>query len=496
MGVTRFLIDPVQALDDWPEVHRAYISGSDQSVCATRIELEGNILVCRRQTSESGRLHVAWPVAGFGRPIVSTSCLPEREEPYLLPVELARGKIVQVRNQWAAWQGLGMTIPAALGPLNSEAHRFFAKAASSQQQPTQACNHAVQALQLAFATAEGLAIAYTEQSLAGRRRQYPQLPTSLGCGLSNSVPEGAQRQWFLEAFNSAAVPLEWRFIEPVEGDYHWDMLDEQVDWCLDNRLVLRGGPLVDLSPDGLPGWLWQWEHDYWNLQSFVCDFVETVLARYSGKIRIWELASRVNSGGALALNEEHRLTLAAKILDVARQVDAEAQLLLRVDQPWGEYQSRGQHKLSPLHFADALVRSNLGLSGISLEIAVGYRPRGTASRDMLDFSRLIDLWSSLGLPLHIVLAFPSETTLDPQAGADLEVEDRTWKTPISEAAQAAWVDTYVPLLLAKPSVVSTFWANFSDGQPHHFPHAGLVRPDGILKAAHARICRQRSAYLK
>ena len=30
MGVMRFLVHPVELLADWPEVHRAYISGVDQ----------------------------------------------------------------------------------------------------------------------------------------------------------------------------------------------------------------------------------------------------------------------------------------------------------------------------------------------------------------------------------------------------------------------------------------------------------------------------------
>src|SRR5262249_32174129 len=110
MGVMRFLVQPAEILSDWPEVHRAYLSGVDQSVWPTRIEIEGNQILCRRQASDSGKLHVAWPVPGFGRPILTTSSLPERDEPYLLALELARGKIVQVRNQLAIWQGAGMAI--------------------------------------------------------------------------------------------------------------------------------------------------------------------------------------------------------------------------------------------------------------------------------------------------------------------------------------------------------------------------------------------------
>ena len=111
MGVMRFLVHPKELFDDWPEVFRAYISGIESRVFPTRIEVDGNIVTCRRNIADSGRLHVAWPVENFGRPTLSTSSLPERAEPYLLTVELARGKISQVRDQAGFWELAGMSMP-------------------------------------------------------------------------------------------------------------------------------------------------------------------------------------------------------------------------------------------------------------------------------------------------------------------------------------------------------------------------------------------------
>lgn len=496
MGVMRFLIHPVELLQNWPEVYRAYICGPDLSVCPTRVEIDGPLIACRRQTSESGKLYVAWEVPGFGKPVLGTASLPEREEPYLLPVELARGKLVQVRNQLASWEGAGMQVPPAFAKIHAEAHTLFAKAAASQDSPERACRDAQQAIRKTFEAAEILTQAYSRQSLANRHRKYTQVPTLLGCQLSNDAARPDCEPQFLDAFNAAAVPVEWRVVEPLEGTYHWDVYDKQVEWCQENRLVIRGGPLLDLSPDGLPQWLWKWENDIWNLQSFVCDYVETAIRRYAGKIRLWEISARVNSGGALALGEEHRLGLVAKTLEVARHVDEEAELFIRVDQPWAEYQARGQHKLSPIQFADALLRAGVGLNGINLEIAVGYQPRGTCSRDLLDYSRLIDLWSALGLPLHVTLAFPSARGSDSKCTSDLEVDSASWKVDWSEQAQADWIDQYLPLLIAKPAIVGVFWSHFSDRHSHCYPHAGLARADGTPKPSLERVVQHRKNYLK
>ncbi|MBW3540083.1 MAG: endo-1,4-beta-xylanase [Planctomycetes bacterium] len=494
MGVMRFLIHPAELLEDWPEVYRAYISGYDGRVFPTRVEVSGNLMACRRHAADSGKLHVTVPVADCGRTVVSTTSLPERDEPFVLAVELARGKISQVREQLSVWQMAGMSVPNDFYPLHSEAHRLFTQAASSQERPEEASRIAFQALSLACRAANLLARTYVDQRLAVRRRRSPRLPASLGCNLGPLVPDEAATAQFTGAFNAAIVPIEWRLIEPDEGDYHWDLNDQQVDWCLERHLLMIGGPLLDLSPQGLPGWLWTWEHDFLNMQSFVCDFVETAIGRYVGKIRHWEVSARVNTGGCLALSEENRLTLVARTLEAARQIDDELQLMIRVDQPWGDYQARGQHRLSPLQFVDALSRSGVGLSAVNLEIGVGYRPRGTGRRDILDFSRLIDLWSCLGIPLHVTLGFPSSSEHDPACHEDLEVDAVDTSDEWTEESQAEWVDLYVPMLMSKQIVVGIHWTHFTDAAPHHFPNAGLFRPDGTPKPALSRLTGYQREY--
>ena len=494
MGLIRFAVHPASLIDDWPEAYRGYLTGADGRVFSTRIEVDGAIIGCRRTSSESSKFHVAWPVAGFGRPVIATASLPERDEPYLLPIELARGKIVQVRNQASQWELSGMRVPPEFAEPSRLAHRAFAKAASGQDRPEEASQLANEALHYACAAAEALTRGYAEQALAGRLQRFGGLPASIGCELQGSTPNPDANDLFAAAFNSATIAVPWQKIEAIEGEYDWGPSDRQLEWCEQQKLMVRGGPLIDLGPDGLPTWLARWEHDIFNLQSFVCDFVETAISRYVGRIRIWEVAARLNTGGALKLTEESRLTLAARVLDVARQVDEEAQLLIRVDQPWGDYQARGQHRLSPLQLVDALLRSGVGLAGVNLELAAGYLPRGSAYRDLLEISRLIDAWSVLGVPIHATLACPSSSDDDALAGSEWEVEPRMWAKPIDDEGQADWIDHVLELLLAKPSIAGVSLTHFSDGEPHLFPQAGLLRGDGIPKPALERIMAQRQRH--
>lgn len=499
MGLIRFAVHPVALMADWPEVYRGYLTGADGRVFPTRIEIDDNVVGCRRTTSESCKFHVTFPVPGFGRPVVSTASLPEREQPYLLVVELARGKIVQLRNQASAWELAGMQIPATFAAASREAHRAFGRAASSQDDPEIATRLATEALHHAFVAAEVLTLAYGAQALAGRLQRFGSLPASVGCELQGFVPSADANDLFAAAFNAATVAVPWRSIEAIEGEYDWGPIDRQLEWCEthatagrpDQKMLVRGGPLIDLGPDGLPAWLSRWENDVFNLRTFICDFVETAISRYVGRIRIWEVAARANSGGALTLNEENRLMLTASVLGVAKQIDEEAQLIIRVDQPWGDYQARGQHRLSPLQFVDALHRSGVGLAGVNLELAMGYLPRGSARRDLIEISRLIDSWTVLNLPIHVTLACPSSGEDDPLSYPDWEVESRLWPAGCDEDSQAVYLDRVMELLLAKPLVSGVFLTHFSDANPHQFPFAGILREDGTPKPALERLINQR-----
>ncbi|RLS52426.1 MAG: glycoside hydrolase, partial [Planctomycetota bacterium] len=200
-----------------------------------------------------------------------------------------------------------------------------------------------------------------------------------------------------------------------------------------------------------------------------------------------------NLGGALFLSEEHRLTLMAKSMETALRTDSDAQFFVRVGQPWGEYMTQGNHRLSPFQLVDALLRSHLGLSGVTLEIAMGYGPPGSLTRTRLAVSRLIDLWSLLGIQLHVVVACPSSLGPDVGAYGGCEVQPNSWRMNWSEEAQSAWIEDFIPMIAAKPAVTGVFMHSFGDSLAHRFPHSGVLRPDGTAKAALKTLTALRNA---
>jgi glycosyl hydrolase family 10 len=481
MGVLKFQLITPEVASRFTELRKAYITGLDRTPSRLGIEFRQGLMICHRDTNESGRLFVPWPVEGFGTPIVGTATLSERPEPYGLAVELARGRLNDLRNQLADWKQLGLRAPAELDGMMAAAHQAFFKAVTAGEDLDESFAAAQASLAAAYAAGNLLVEVYTNQVLQTRLASTPKLPTSFGC-----VLDGDPRQvpWAREwggAFNAAQVCCTWRTLSPAEGRYHWEPLDAQVAWCRKHKVPLQAGPLLDFRPQALPDWIWLWEGDFDTLHGLIVDFVRQAVARYRGKVPLWHLVHRPACNDSLGLSEEEQIRITARAIQVARQADPSAQFTIGVDRPWAEWMGATTFQLGPLHLADYLVRADLGLAGLVLEVAPGYSSPGSHIRDLFDFSRLLDLFALLNLPLHIWFAMPSSAQPDPQADPAVRVETGQWPGPPDEMTQAEWGAKWAALAVAKPYVRSVTWLQPSDATPHLYPHAGLFRADQTSK---------------
>ena len=491
MGMMRFIVSPATRLTA-EMAQQAYLCGLDRIPWQTRVQWERGELLLGRDASESGTLHIPWFVEGHGLLTIATATLCERAEPYHLPLELARGKISQVRNQLFDWEMSGLSVTDAIRGELREAIAQFGEAVVSPQTTSHGVELADRALRLAVEVGDRLGAMFCEQALAIRRREPSKLATLLGADMgSTPLDDGVARE-FSKAFNAAIIPMVWREIEAREGKFFWDTVDQQVQWCLENRLRPCAGPLIQFDPACVPDWLYLCEGDFERLVSFGSEFVAAAVERYRGKIAMWIAAGRVNTGDAFALSEEERVKLTASTIELTQSLDPGAELAVAFDQPWSEYLGRQRNDFPPLHFADALIRADLGVTALVLEINVGFSPGGTLPRDVLEFNRQIDFWSLLGVPLYLMLAVPSSSQPDPLAQRRTATFVEEW----TELGQQAWVKRYVLLFLAKANVQGVFWRQLDDSQPHSFPHAGLFDLHHYPKPALNQLAELRKVHLK
>jgi hypothetical protein len=479
MGVMKFL---VPRRDDFaPDaVERAYMAGLDEIPWRARIQWTDDGMTAERAEADSGNLFIPCLVDGRGEVMLSTTCLMERPQPYHLQVELARGTLNRLRNQIATWEGLGMRVPEAVRGLVHTASEQFATAATQQNDPAAAAARSMEATSSALAAIDALAASFADQALA-TRHQSGKINALVGVNLGWTKPSAAVSSAILPAINTGLVPLSWRAIEATEGKRDWSICDAQIEWCREHSLKICSGPLLQVDKWSLPDWMYLWgEGDEESFRNCVAEHITAVVERYRGKVQLWQCSARLNLSNDFDQEEEERLRLAVLSVEAIRRSDARTPIVLSLDRPWASYMGREDYDLSPLHFADALIRAQLGIAGIGLEINFGYVPHGTEPRDVVEFSRQIDRFGSLGLPLLVTLAVPSATGADAKA----TMKDRVQGFEAADA-QRAWAERYVPMLLTKQPVQGILWNQLSDSQPHLFPHGGLFdvndRPKPIVE---------------
>jgi hypothetical protein len=469
--------------------------GPDNMPWPTEVEVTPDRLTVRRSVDESGYLVVPWEVDGAGRLMGSTATLMERPAPYHLQVEQARGKVNQVRCQSADWVAGGLVLPDDLDARIAQATRAFGRAVI--QPPSDAAGRQAQeALTLGYGAAHDLVQVYVDQVFGIRHQRAPALDTALGTQLASRAPEGESAAALVRCCNSVRLPLSWHAVEPGEGRFDWDEPDALLDWALGEGLTVSAGPLIDFSSARLPEWLWLWEKDLSSLASFMCTYVETAVRRYRGKIRRWQLSAASNCARVLSLGEDELLWLTVRLAETARQVDPGLEVAIGLTQPWGEYMASEDRIHSPFIFADTLIRTGLSLAALDLELVMGVMPRGSYCRDLLETSRLLDLYSLLGVPLSVTLGYPSAEGVDPQADPEIVVGAGRWRDGLGPANQADWAAAFTALAVAKPYVQAVHWAHWSDAEPHQFPHCGLVEAGGRVKPAAQALQELRSRHLR
>ncbi len=495
MGVLKFRLTPPDLASRLPGLRKAYVTGLDRTPGRSSVEIKPGVMAVHRESPESGRLFVPWPIAGFGEPIVGTATLAERAVVYDLAVELARGKLNDVRNQTSDWRQMGLPIPAQVEALLGRSQAAFARAATSREAPEDALKASAQSLEAASGAARGLVEAYTAEVLSRRRDHSAKLPTLLVCGLDGATRGAPWLDPLADAFNAARLRLTWNRVAPDEGKHRWDEPDAQLAWARKKGLTVTAGPLIEFRKGALPDWLWLWDGDFEEIQSQALDYVKAAVTRYKGKVAIWHIAHRVAEGDVLGMAEEEQVRLTAGLLQAARRIDPNAEFVVDFDRPWGEWMATSAFQLGPLHLADSLARAEIGLGGVGLEIAPGFSSPGGHLRDLLDFSRLLDLFSLVNLPVHVSIAMPSAAGPDPKVETGVTVEAHQWPRPPDEALQREWGAAWMALAVAKPFVRSVTWLQAGDAAPHLYPHAGLVRPDGKPKPLFDWIKKFRGEYL-
>src|SRR5215472_17180926 len=142
MGTMTFQLPTAIPADTARELKRLCMTGGpDNMPWPSELRFSAGQLHIRRPVDESGYLIVPWTIDGRGQLMSASATLIERDRPYNLLVELARGKVNQVRSQAFNWCSAGLELTPALEQLLYDANRAFGRAvtgASAEEASQQA----------------------------------------------------------------------------------------------------------------------------------------------------------------------------------------------------------------------------------------------------------------------------------------------------------------------------------------------------------------------
>jgi len=437
----------------WPAaLECAYLVGSDGLPWDTRVERLGNRLVVSRGTRESGALTIPWPVPGFGTLALSTATLQARETPYHLPLELARGALARLLGQLDTPELLTDEIRQ---PLRTAETHFIASSLQ-QNDPEQCAREAEESLGASL-----------ECMRRRARRQFAErrgaaAVSSRLFGIEACGVEELRQLRTLRRFPGNALLLHetWHDSERNPGERDLTRWTECFRLAKGTRRRVVAGPLIDLQRNALPDWLSLWADDLDAIQTYAAQYVRDVVRAGRGLTHVWYASSATNAGLRLRLSEEERLRLTLVAIEALRGEDPQTPTLVGIGQPWGEYLGRSTLDLSPLQFADILLRADLGVSGFILELDLANSAHHALPRDLVDSQRLLDQWAAFAVPLVLRVSMPT------QAGPQ-------------EASRLAYLRDFLQLAASRPAVQGIIWSQLRDAPGHE---AGLFLEDGHPKA--------------
>mgnify|MGYP002780593657 CR=1 FL=1 len=454
----------------------AYICGIEGVPWHSTARLEGSRLSVLRDIDDSGKLYLPWPIQDQGPLMQFTCSLRPSNKPYSLLLELARGACYNVRSQSDVWHRAGLRLEESFVRSLEQATEQFIEASGCSGTTEAQATHAIEALSLLHTASEELSEAYSAQAISFRKQNEAKLSTLVGATLHCEAGEPKFGPDYASAFNCVAVRMSWGDIETDAGRYDFDRTDEMLGWASALGLRVIGGPLLDFHDRMLPHWLYLIEDNFDAVLDSVNDFVERTVKRYRGRVQIWNCASDLNLPGPIDLTDEQVMRLAVAILQAVRRIDPQTPAIVSFDQPFGEYLAHHRNGISPIHFADALARSGLGLAGIGLELRLGYSGIGTFPRSTLQIGQMLDRWATLGMPILVQVATPADTSPDALARRPTNIISPADEP--GDVKQMRCAGAIIRTLLAKQFVHAIIWEGWDDSAPHLLPHAGLVSQSG------------------
>lgn len=495
--------------DTVPEalLQRAYFASWGRIPKPSRVRLKNGILTVAASVAGSGTLHLPWKHHSLGLMMQATDTLLPRERPYHLVKELSRGGLGRILRRLYDWQLLGFRPCDETRDEVRQAITRFAKMGTLKESSEAVEQLAVDLLYRLDALTVRISEEFTEQTIAWRRRNGENIPLRLVAGLgSHSAPDSLfefdlHAEQLHTLFHAVAPMPTWREIEPEQGKYRWDLLEER--FSVPPRFGFQNvaGPLIDFDQHALPVWLLPRLGEEGFFETRAKYFVEGVAERFDYAVESWILASRFNSHTLPGVPIFRGFSIIRNTAMAIRMNSPDKPVMIGINQPWGEYGLKAEPQFGLLNIAEALI-SCLEIDSFYIELNIGFESFCTYPRDPMAISTLIDQWSFLGKKVYAAISVPSGFVKDADTDEAFIEAASTWDA----AVQQHWAGMLLRILLSKRNVHGVLWTVFQDSSfnpedTHAFgtqrlPYSGLVDSERGVKPAFKELAELRANFVK
>jgi hypothetical protein len=440
---------PIKELD----LSGSYLFGSDGiTVRKAQIGFKNGYIQCESSNLQTAGLALRWPVKDLGKVLLPTTTLPDRERPYNLNVEIARGKLMQIVTKCEDWSFFN---DGGTGKDCDGAQSLFIQAMESIADMPRAAKLADEALVKAVAFADKLAMVRADAQFRNRGANHGFGKGCLGCQIDPA--QVTNRQYLtrlFEVFGSVKIPANWGQIEKEKGQYDFKEFDACVEVFMKRRLNIGGGPLLCFKAEYLPEWLVSKRTNFEKVRESAYRFVSEMVGRYAGVIRNWTVVSGLNCFNHFGFGFEQILEITRAANMAAKAADSRARKVIEIQNPWGEYYATSAGTIPPLVYIDMVVQGGIAFDSFALAMRFGGGNEEMQVRDIMQISALLDNLVLVGKPFSIT---DVTTPAVAAGGSDVSTEKR-------------WLEKFYRIALSKPFVDSVVYSSLTDS----LTRAGLL----------------------
>ncbi len=461
-------------LTDKLSLEGAYLFGVDWIPFKgpAKISFSKGAITTQKNNNDAAGLAIVWPIKGFGKVMIPTTRLPERQEPYNLNIELARAKLMEITMKREDWSFLEESSEKI-----NQVKELFVKALENIHNGPIASVFADECLKKAMAVSELLAAKNAEIYLKAKSQAGGFAKHCMGCRVDLSkMNDDKYIEKLTQNFGFLSLPANWADIEKEKGEYDFNQLDNAFSSLAGKKIAISLGPLLNFDKKNIPGWLLKEKMPFEKIRESAYQFVNTAVSRYEKRVHAWRVISGMHAQNYFGFSYEQILEMTRAAIMSARAVENKSVKIVDVIYPWGEYYASCPDSIPPLVYIDMIMQMGINPDALGLQMVFGANTTDMRVRDMMQISSLLDKFAPVTKPIHLTsVEIPGAMETN---GNGLEVNNGgVWRNKWSDTLQSKWLEQFYKIAFGKPFVNTVTYGSFADSDNSLLEKSGLMTED-------------------